>query len=770
MPDAVRLAGPASTWVEALPIGNGRIGAMVFGDVDGVYQIADDRCWSGSPASGQGVWTIDHDEGPTVLRRIREQLAEGDVAKAEREAQLLQFGYSQAFQPLGDLMVPRGSSSSTTRTLDVSEAIAVTRWDAPDGPAIEESFVSHPDGVLVIRRAGARLSRFELRSPHPIIARGETEEEAWIVVRMPRRVLPLHGRIGAPIVYDPREGASLTAVLFARRVTPEGDEYAGELVASTEVDYDGPFAQPHGDVERLLAGARARAAAAVERGWSELRRRHVDDVSTLMGRASLTLLGDDRSEMTTAHRLRDLAEGADDPGLAALAWQYGRYLLVACSRPGTLPANLQGVWNREVRPPWSSNFTTNINLEMNYWAAESANLSECHTPLLDWIEQLSVSGASTAQRLYGARGWTVHHNSDAWAFTLPAGRGHDEATWALWPLGAAWLCRHIWDRWDFGGDREELGRRWPTMQAAARFALDWLVWKDGVPGTSPSTSPENHYIDGSGEKRGLSTSTTADLALIRDLFETCLRVVTELRLDDDGTVAEIRATLPLLPRARVGADGRLAEWSVDVADADPLHRHQSHLYGFYPADLLDAAENPDLALAALATLDARGPHATGWSLVWRMALRARLGDAAGAAAELRRFLNPVEPTQGAEPSTTAPSGVYPNLFCAHPPFQIDGNLGIVAAVNEMLLQSHRGVLRLLPALDPAWRRGGTVRGLVARGGVRVDLEWADGGLARATLLSSTRQRATVEYSGRRDVVELLPGVPLHIDGQLGRRS
>ena len=502
-----------------------------------------------------------------------------------------------------------------------------------------------------------------------------------------------------------------------------------------------------------VARAEGQLRAASAYGVAELRTRHTHAFRSRMSRVGLWLGRNEVSErLPVDERLRAYAAGGSDPGLEALYFQFGRYLLLASSRVPGVPANLQGIWNPHVRPPWSSNYTANINVEMNYWPVEVTNLSELHEPLLGFIENLAQTGRVTARDFFGCGGWTCCHNTDIWAMTNPVGdfgRGHP--VWANWCLGGAWFATHLWEHYLFTQDRAFLARRgYPLMRGAAEFCLDWLVeGQGGELVTAPSTSPENLYRTPGGYVGATTIMTTSDVAMIRELFADTLRAAQVLDVDEPFR-ERLMAASKRLPPYRVGAKGQLLEWYHDWSDADPKHRHVSHLFGLYPGHQIDPVEQAALAAAAKRSLDLRGDGGTGWAKAWKINLWARLRDGDRAYRLLRSHLKYVDASGKLD---YRGGGTYPNLWDAHPPFQIDGNFGGTAGIAEMLLQSGEGWIELLPALPSAWSTG-RVHGLCARGGFVVGMEWANGALVRAAVHSKAGRSCRVRYRDKAVSLEI----------------
>ncbi|MEV0288089.1 glycoside hydrolase family 95 protein [Kribbella sp. NPDC050820] len=760
---------PAGEWVEALPLGNGQIGAMCFGAV-GADRIAlnDETCWSGSPETARLLSMPLGATGAEAVDEARAALAAGEIERAHELVRGFQAGHSQAYMPLGDLLLDLqvGDATPTSddatqygRILDLDTATATASYEVGGVEVRQDVFVSAPAGVLVLRLTAsqpvtltARLTSQLQSRPHAI------PNGLGLLLQAPANVAPPSRDAVDPVRYSDGADRGMAAAI-ALRTRTDGEVTATDtaltishateltLVLSTATGYDGPSTPPSRTAEECLAQADEKVTAALGREYAELVAEHTRDHQELFRRASLELTGlADVADLPTDVRL---SRHGDDPALAALVFNYGRYLMIAASRPGGLPTNLQGIWNDILQPPWSSNYTVNINTEMNYWPAETTSLPECHEPLLDFLGHLAEAGRRTAKERYGCGGWVAHHNVDAWCWTIPVA---GKPSWSNWPMAGAWLVRHLWDHYAFGGDLDFLERAWPILRGAAEFCLDWLVERpDGSLGTSPSTSPENTYLADSGPA-SVTVSSTMDLALISDLFHRCELTAEALELSDP-LVEQFAAARKRIPDPPIGGQGQLQEWAADLPEEDPHHRHMSHLIGLHPGDSITPDATPALAAAAARTLDLRGDRATGWSLAWKINLRARLRDAAGAHRLVRAFLTPAHET-GTD-YVGAGAGVYPNLFCAHPPFQIDGNFGATAGIAEMLLQSHTGELELLPAVPAEWATG-RVTGLRARGGVTVNLAWSPSGV-EAVLTTSRDQQRIVRYGDQRIPVTLTAG-------------
>jgi len=705
---------PASKWTDALPLGNGRLGAMVFGGTtQEELQLNEDTLWSGGPN------TPSNPEALANLAAVRALIFEGRFAEAERlaDAHLMGRPYLQSsYQPAGRLLFdfPQAMRAQNyDRRLDLASAIASTRYEV-DGVAYHrECFVSAADGVLAMRiwadRPGALSFGMEFVSEQP--GHGEAASGS----------LRYHGRNRG----ENGIAGQLSWFLEARLVnvggvvTSEGDRIGVDGADAVTIHLDiatsyRRFDDVSGDPEALVA---ARLDAAGRKGFDALRADHIAAHKALFDRFDIELGPSPAVDLPTGTRIAQFAE-TDDPEFAALYVQYGRYLTICSSRPGTQPANLQGIWNKEIRPPWGSKLTTNINAEMNYWLADAANLAPCVEPLIQLVEELAVSGADTARVNYGARGWVLHHNTDVWRATAPV----DGAQWGVWPTGGAWLCAQLWDHARYAGfPRELVARLYPLLKGAAQFFIDTLVQLPGTDRmvTCPSISPENVHPHGS----TICAGPTMDNQILRDLFAAVADAATRLGRDADFA-AEVTAMRGRLPADRIGKSGQLQEWledwDLDVPEIH--HRHVSHLYGVYPSLQIDPRRDPELAAAARRSLEIRGDDATGWGIGWRINLWARLGDGNHAFDVVRRLIHPERS--------------YDNLFDAHPPFQIDGNFGGAAGILEMLVQSDEASVFLLPALPDAWGAG-RVRGLRARGGIALDFSWRDRRLQ--TLVASCDQ-------------------------------
>ncbi len=762
---------PASQWTSALPVGNGRLGAMVFGAVPVErIQLNEETLWDGE------VRDCDNPEALPHLSEVRRLIFEGQNKKAEEIASKYLMGnpsHVKSYQTLGDLWLDFGDAGEVSeyrRGLDLSEAVAYTTYRTKSGARItREVFVSAPDDVLVIRIHSdtpgavsfrARLSRGETPDGDGYAALthpwwnwgGEAYRASHVVSReADGDEFVLHGRVdvaGSDATRGMRFQATLLALPEGGTLSVEGrDEQnrtlvvsgadAVTLLLSAATDYRTDVT-PDRRCREILDAARART-------YDQLRAAHVREYQQLFSRVTLDLGGADRSILPTDVRLTEVRAGGHDPALFALYFQYGRYLLLASSRPpGKLPANLQGIWNEFFNAPWNSDFHTNINLQMNYWLAESTNLSECHKPLFDFTESLIEPGSKTARVHYDCRGFVVHHLSDIWGFTSPADGIH-----GIWVLGAAWLATHAWEHYAFTEDGEWLRRQgYPILREASRFLLDFLITgPDGTLITCPSHSPENYFRAPDGSESVFTYGATMDLMIARQCLEKTALAAGILNVDTPFC-AEIAAALSKLQPLQIGKDGRLQEWIAEYEEPEPGHRHISHAYALYPGDAITPSQTPEYAAALRKSIDHRLSHGgghTGWSRAWILCLFARFGDGERAYDNLHALLA---------------KSTLPNLFDDHPPFQIDGNFGGTAGIAEMLLQSHAGEICLLPALPVVWASG-NVRGLRARGGLIVDMAWESGTLTGLTLTAERDGKFPVRFPGEATprLLELKAGVP-----------
>lgn len=777
---------PAEYFEETLILGNGNLGASVYGGVEhDRISLNDITLWTGEPETETA-----EPEAYRFLPIVRELLANEDYTGADDAIRNIQGNGSEIYMPLGEITMdfeyPKGTSTTGyNRNLNISNATASVSYRRGDTGYTRSYFVSAPDSVIVIRltadgndRINGNI-RLNTRLPHAI-GTGNNILTCDGYVAYHTYTEWEDGKYGMDrFCYDPARGMRFRTAIAPVNISGEGNITiypSGDikldncsdvmLIATNVTSFNGHDKNPATEGRDYMNLAKLRIDNASAKTFDNLMSAHKDDFSRLFDRVSIDLgaTADDIAALPTDVQLKRYTDNHEtNPELEALFFQYGRYLLISSSRTDGVPPNLQGLWNEHILPPWNSNYTININLEENYWPAEVANLSELHKPLISFIGNMSTTGYDTARHYYGVeKGWCAGHNSDIWAITNPIGRHINDPRWANWNMAGAWLTSHIWEHYSFTGDENTLKANYPMLRDAAEFCLNWMIEHDGKLITSPSTSPENRFLDHNGNAAATHYGGTSDLAMIRE----CLidaRKAAKVLGEDKEMVKRIDSALKKMQPYQINSNGTLREWYHEFRDEDPQHRHQSHLYGLYPGHHISASATPDLAKAADETLTIKGDNTTGWSTGWRVNLYARLKNADRAYFMYRRLLQYVSPDNYNGDDTRRGGGTYPNLLGAHSPFQIDSNFGGCAGVAEMLIQSDdSGCIELLPATPEAWSNG-SMKGLCARGGFVVDMDWKDGKVSSYTLTARGDGKAKVKANGKTRSHKLARGESVTIE-------
>ena len=740
---------PAYAFEESLPLGNGKLGAQVYGGANNdSIQLNDITLWTGVP--------VNPNEGGEAYKwipKIREALFKEDYKTADSLQHYVQGHNSEFYQPLGMINIKdcnQGEFTDYYRELSLDNSLATVHYRRNGIQYTKEYFASHPDKMIAIK-----LSASQKRSINSDIS---------LTSLIPHQVKASRGQLTMTghVLDDEANSTHYCAMLQVKNT--DGKVWASDSVLHlkdvseaiiylvNETSYNGFDKHPVKEGAPYIENVTDEAWHLANFTYEEFKQRHIADYKKLFDRVSLNLKGAkfDATRPTDKQLLAYSDNHENNPYLEQLYFQYGRYLLISSSRTKGVPANLQGLWAPALRSPWRGNYTININLEENYWPAEVANLSELVAPVDGLVEGMAVTGRHNAQHFYGIdKGWCAGHNTDAWAMTNPVGTGNESPQWSNWAMGGAWLVETLWDHYDYTRDTEYLrNTAYPLMKGAADFMLAWLIPNPHNPNeliTAPCTSPEADYITDKGYRGSSFYGGTADLAIIRELFKNTIKGAKALGIDNDYQ-QQLQSALNRLRPYHIGKRGNLMEWYHDWEDQDWHHRHQSHLLGLYPFHQISVNKTPELAAAATKTLEIKGDNSTGWSTGWRINLWARLHRADKAYQIYRKLLTYVSP-EVYKDSKHRSGGTYPNLFDAHPPFQIDGNFGGTAGVCEMLMQCDGETMHLLPALPKEWPAG-EIKGIKARGNYEINLVWNNGKVSKASITSKNAGNLTVKYNGK----------------------
>ncbi|KAK0582928.1 hypothetical protein LWI29_031244 [Acer saccharum] len=799
-PLKITFNGPANHFTDAIPVGNGRLGAMVWGGVASeTLQLNEDTLWTGIPGDYTRPTALE------ALSEVRGLVDNGEYAEAT-EASVKLFGNpAQVYQLLGDIKLEFDDShrayaeETYHRELDLNTATARVNYSVGDVEFTRECFSSKPDQVIVTKIFGSKSGSLsftvslESKLNHHSYVNGNNQivmEGSCPGKRIPPNMSandePKGIQFSAILDMQISDSTGKIHTLGDKKLKVESSDWAVLFLVSSS-SFEGPFTKPLDSKKDPTSESMNALKSIKNLSYSELYARHLDDYQNLFHRVSLQLStsseglardkslemrplssitdvlpkGNENDTVSAAERVKSF-QIDEDPSLVELLFQYGRYLLISCSRPGTQVANLQGIWNKDLEPKWDSAPHLNINLEMNYWLSLPCNLSECQEPFFDFLTSLSVNGSKTAQVNYIASGWVVHHKSDIWAKSSADGA---DAVSSLWPMGGAWLCTHLWEHYKYTLDKDFLkNKAYPLLEGCALFLLDWLIeGHDGYLETNPSTSPEHNFIAPDGKTACVSYSSTMDMAIIREVFSAIISAAEVLGRNADPLVERVRKAKPRLRPTKIATDGSIMEWVQEFKDPEVHHRHLSHLFGLFPGHSITIEETPDLCKAAAETLQKRGEEGPGWSTTWKTALWARLHNSEHAYRMVKKLINLVDPDH----EKAFEGGLYSNLFAAHPPFQIDANFGFTAAVAEMVVQSTMNDLYLLPALPRNKWPNGCVKGLKARGGVTVNICWKEGDLDEVGLWSQDQTCVkTLHYRGARVTVDISSGCNYTFNGQL----